>query len=368
MLPRLKEFLFVRKGTVLQLEREPGRAFQIDDESGVIEAAIRLLDGTRDAVRVAADLRRNWPDVSESDVEDLIAALDAERLLEDAAEPAILRPEEEARYVSGLAFFSTFADLNTSRQVFQERLRSAHVLQLGVGGLGSTVLPGLVGAGVGRITIVDIDHVELKNLTRQFLYTEADVGRPKLERAAARARALNSSIEVTAVERQITGANDLIDLLHGVDLVVCAIDQPRGISERVSEACIRHGVPMIVGGMGVTRLAYWSFWPGVSGCMRCWYPDPAVAEPVGTLPAQVNRATGAMASLVGGLVGVEALRYLTGFAPPVSAGRCWMVDLVTGACGVEDEWSRRPGCPVCGGLETPAGDDGELVVSGGTAR
>jgi hypothetical protein len=54
-----------------------------------------------------------------------------------------------------------------------------------------------------------------------------------------------------------------------------------------------------------------------------------------------------MASLAGWLVGMEALRYLTGFAPPVSAGRLWTLDLITGACGIDDEWSPLPGCPVC---------------------
>ena len=75
----------------------------------------------------------------------------------------------------------------------------------------------------------------------------------------------------------------------------------------------------------------------------------------GRVAPTTNRALGAMASLAGGLVGMEALRYLTGFAPPVSAGRLWTLDLITGACGVEDEWSPRPGCPFCAAGKHAAG-------------
>lgn len=352
MRPLLKPFFIVRNGSVVRLVREPSRAFEFDDESGVIEAALRLMDGSRDVPAVAAGLGDGWPDVSEDDVEDLVTALDRDGLIEDGSAPAVLSAAEQARYVSNLEFFGTFASLATSRQVFQDRLRSAHVLQLGVGGLGSSLLLGLAGSGVGRITLLDCDRVELKNLTRQFLYTEADVGCPKVERAAARARALNSGIAVDTVQRRVCGPADVADLLGDVDLVLCGIDRPRGVSIWVNDACAAAGVPMIVGGMGVTRLVYWSVLPGVSGCMRCWDPDREpmvdVAGPAdGAGLVAVNRALGPVASLAAGLVGVEALRYLSGFAPPVSAGRLWLLDLVTGACRVEEEWDRRADCPAC---------------------
>lgn len=347
MHPQIKDYYSARAGATVQLTREPGQVFEFDDESGVIEAALGLMDGSRDEAAIAAGLAAGWPEVTEADVGDLVAALDADGLVLDASAPESLTPAERARYVSNLAFFRTFADLRTSTDHFQGKLRTAHVLQLGVGGLGSTVLPGLAGAGVGRITLLDCDRVELKNLTRQQLYTEADVGQPKLERAAARARAINSSVDITTVERRVGGPGDIADLLHNVDLVVCGIDRPPQVYFWVSDACVRAGVPMIAGGMWVTRLICWSVWPGVSGCMRCWMPDGeklAADTPAGQFP---NRALGAMASLAGGLVGLEALRYLTGFSPPSAAGRLWVLDLLTGACSVQDEWERRPDCPMC---------------------
>jgi molybdopterin/thiamine biosynthesis adenylyltransferase len=366
MRPRLKQFTVARTGPVLHLVREPGRAFEFDDSSGVIEAALALMDGSRDVAAITAEIAADWPEVTEADVRDLVAALDGDGLIGNGALQPLLQPAEQRRYASNLAFFETFADLRTSADEFQERLRRAHVLQLGVGGLGSAVLPGLAGAGVGRITLLDCDRVELKNLTRQSLYTEADVGRPKLELAAARARAINSSVRISTIDRRVGGSDDIADLLDGVDLVLCGIDRPRQVSFWVNDACVRAGVPMIAGGMWVTRLVCWSVWPGVSGCVRCYEPDGEERAASAQTGPTTNRALGAVASLAGGLVGMEALRYLTGFAPPVSAGRLWALDLVTGACGVEDEWSPLPGCPVCADSPAhpahPAGSQQPLVV------
>lgn len=348
MRPMLKPFDLYRIRTVVRLEREAGRAFEFDDESGVIEAILRLMDGSRGTRQIADELAAGWPGLTHQALTELIATLDAEGLVEDADAERTLSAAEEQRYASNLAFFGTFANLSISRYQLQDRLREAHVLQLGVGGLGSSILLGLAGSGVGRITLLDCDRVEVKNLTRQFLYSEADVGQPKLDRAAARATALNSTIRIETVDRRVSGPADIMDLLPGVDLVICGIDRPPGVSFWISDACVAAGVPMIVGGMTVTRLVYWSVWPGESGCMRCWYPqlDPGNGTVVPG-PDRVNRALGPIATLAGGLVGVEALRYLTGFAAPVSAGCAWFVDLVSGTCEL-DQWVRQTECRVCG--------------------
>ena len=349
MRPMLKTFAVYRNGSALRLDREAGRGFEFDDESGVIEAAVRIMDGTRTVGQIAGELAPSWPEATEDALGELIAAMDAEALIEDAAAASAVPAAEQRRYASNLAFFSTFATLEASRHDFQARLRAAHVLQLGAGGVGSDLLLGLVGSGVGRITLVDHDRVELKNLVRQFVYTEADVGQAKVARAAARARALNSTVTVEAVELRVGGPSDVADLLPGVDLVLSSIDRPLGVGIWVSDACAAAGVPMIAGGSMATRMVYWSMWPGHSGCARCWHPDfePGSDDVPADLASWPNRTMGPMASLAAGLMGMEALRYLTGYAAPVSAGRAWFIDLVTGACAIEDTWARRPDCAVC---------------------
>ena len=353
MRPLLKPFLHQRDTDNLMLVRDVGDAFELPDPDGQIETLIKLLDGTRTPEQVTADIRTRWPELTGSDVRDGIAALDQAGLLEDADAVTDLTEAQQLRYTSGLSFFSTFATLDRSRYHFQERLRDTHVVLLGVGGLGSSVLLGLAGSGVGRITLLDTDRVELKNLTRQFLYTESDVGAAKVSRAAARARATNSTIRVEAVDRRVTGVADIAPLIDGADLVVCGIDQPVASRYWVNEACVAAGVPWVGGGMTVTRLVYWSIWPGHSGCLAC--RDAAGLGPTATDDAatdlrrwRTNRTIGPMASVVAGYVGLEALRYLTGFAPPVAAARSWLIDVVTGTSTVEVAWDRRADCPVCG--------------------
>ena len=106
---------------------------------------------------------------------------------------------------------------------------------------------------MGQVTALDCDRVELKNLARQFLYSEAEVGQPKLGRAVARARAFNSELRITPVERWVTGPDDVAPLLPGADLVLSAIDQPAEVQEWVNDACVAAGVPFITGGMQVAR-------------------------------------------------------------------------------------------------------------------
>ncbi|WP_412537815.1 ThiF family adenylyltransferase [Longispora sp. K20-0274] len=344
MRPMLKPVDEYRVGDTLRLVRELGVWFDLDDGDGGVAALLGQLDGTRTVGEISASLG--------TDAAPAIAALDGVGLLEDADAAHNLTAEDHERYASNLAFLSTFASLTTSRYALHSRLRDSRVVLLGVGGLGSTLLLSLAGAGVGHLTLLDVDRVELRNLTRQFLYTEADVGRPKVYRAAARALAVNPTLDVRTVERLVTGPEDVTPLLDDADLVLCGVDRPRRVRHWVSRACVAAGVPFLSGGMTVTKGVYFGFTPGRDGCMECWEAHAGPLDDTRVRPP-VNRAMGPMAAVVGGLVGVEALRVLTGFAPPVSMGRVWTVDFVTGEATVFDEWARRDDCPVCGLAAVP---------------
>ncbi|MFI9389085.1 HesA/MoeB/ThiF family protein [Kutzneria sp. NPDC052558] len=344
MRPRLKPFHLIRTDGVLELKREPGVYFELSDEDGQVEALLTLLDGEHDLAQIHAAL----PGLSEPDIEAAVKALDANDLLVDA-DAEHYGPELD-RYASNLAFFSTFASLDTSALDMHQRLRDAHVVLLGVGGLGSTLLLSLAGAGVGRLTVVDNDNVEIKNLTRQFLYTTEDVGQPKLERALARARAVNPELRIDGVSQWVTEPGHILPLIDGADLVLCGIDKPAGIRNIVGRACVTAGAPMLTGGMWASRGTYYGFIPGRQGCIDCKDNAPARltwSAPVG----KVNRAMGPMAAVISGMMAMDALRLLTGFAPPVSLGRLWLIDLVSGETAVHREWDRLPDCPTCGHLE-----------------
>lgn len=350
--PRLKDQLFepYAAGGEIRIYRDPGVYFTIADPDGQVARLIALADGGRTVREIADAMAAQWPSLGFTDVEEGLTTLDQFDLLEDAAAETTLDEPDQDRFFSNIAFFSTYATLSHSRFAFQEELRRKSVLLLGVGGLGSTLLYNLLGLGVGRIVIVDKDRVERRNFARQFLYAETDVGMPKVARAIARAQAFSSRSRIVGHDMSIGGPDDVLHVLDGADLVLSAIDQPANVQDWVNEACISASVPYVVGGMHFGRGLYYSVQPGVTGCRTCWKTSSDRAY--GTSPLvrapRVNRGIGPVASMMGALVSLEALRYLTAFAPPISSGRAWLIDFANGEAGVAHEWPRIPECVVCG--------------------
>ena len=193
----------------------------------------------------------------------------------------------------------------------QQRLGAASVAVVGAGGLGSPVLLYLVAAGVGRITIVDDDTVNLDNLGRQVVFTEDDVGAPKAARGAERLAALNSRVTLTPRVVRLTPGN-ADELLGGHDLIVECSDS-FATKLAVADAGVRLGIPAVTGAVvrldGQVVVAV----PGNS-CYRCLVleePDPAhfpTCSGAGVL--------GPVAGMVGSLQASEALRLLLGAGEP----------------------------------------------------
>src|SRR5439155_15081007 len=132
------------------------------------------------------------------------------------------------------------------------------VLLLGAGGIGSGILQSLVGMGVGRVTLVDCDTVETKNLARQFAYGPATIGQRKVEAAKNWAAAYSGGTVVDAVHRRVDDATAIRELAVGHDLVITAIDSPDDIQLLVNEACVELGIPFVAGGLAYSTLVYWS--------------------------------------------------------------------------------------------------------------
>ena len=354
MRPMLKNAVWHRSGEDLYLISEPETQIVLSDPDNRVEALLGLLkEGTRDEAGLVKALANGHGSADAAEVGAAIAALDELGVLEDAAVSDGLAAGQDERYFSNVAFFATYASLSRPAAVYQQALLDAHVLFLGTGGLGSTAIQALTGAGVGRMTLLDNDRVEVRNFARQYLYTEADIGLPKVERAAAWVRAFDSRVDVRTVRRWIGGPDDISDLLTGVDLVVDGVDQPKLIDVWVNEACVGVGVPFIRGGMIARRLLYWSVDPGRSACLACQGHEQSLVGLADGVPAEaqaelqrVNRGIGPVASMTGAMVAMEALRYLTGFAPPIAAGKMRFFDFATGAEEVK-AWQRWPDCPVC---------------------
>src|SRR3989344_8452200 len=130
----------------------------------------------------------------------------------------------------------------------QQKLLDSKVLLIGLGGLGSPVSMYLASSGVGHLTLVDHDRVELTNLQRQIVHDTGSLGELKVASAAQRLRALNPDIAVATVARKLEGA-DLVQAVRAADVVVDGSDN-FATREAVNRACVTAGKPLVPGAVG----------------------------------------------------------------------------------------------------------------------
>ncbi|SET76355.1 HesA/MoeB/ThiF family protein [Nonomuraea wenchangensis] len=353
----LKECAWEPLGDELVVVHDPREAYTLADPDGRIAALLdELARGPATAEELSARLAARGVAVTGDDVRAGLAGLDSLGLVEDAAERFLSEPDANERHFSNLTFFGAFARLDTSRAEFVRRLRDSHVLVLGAGGGGSALVQCLAGLGVGALTLVDRDDIAPRNFARQFLYRYADVGRSKVDRAAEWVREYDPDIQVRAVDRWISGPDDLKDLTEDVHVIAGGLDGAPDANLWVNEAALRAGVPLVAGGMTRTQLIYFSVDPGRSACLLCDESDlppadgrtsAAVAQRLSRGLRLANGLTGPMAMQVGSLVAYEVMRYLTGVEPPRAAGSRVVLDLLNGLVPVWQPFPRDPDCPAC---------------------
>ncbi|MGP1629307.1 MAG: HesA/MoeB/ThiF family protein [Giesbergeria sp.] len=226
----------------------------------------------------------------------------------------------------------------------QERILASHALVVGAGGLGSPALLYLAAAGVGRISLVDDDTVDLTNLQRQIAHTTARVGAPKVESAAQAMRELNPDVQLTPLQVRLDAA--LLDsLVPGADVVLDCTDNYT-TRHAINAACVHHARPLVTGAVirfdGQIAVVD-SRTPGTA-CYACLFPPAARFE------EEACSTLGVFAPLVGvvgAMQAAEALKLLAGAGKSL-AGRLLMLD------GRAMEWSsmrtpQDPACPVCAG-------------------
>jgi adenylyltransferase/sulfurtransferase len=224
--------------------------------------------------------------------------------------------------------------------VGQKKLKAAKVAVVGAGGIGSAVIPALAGAGVGKLTIIDCDVVELANLHRQPLFKESDAGQPKAELAAAFVRNLNQHVVAKPVQDRI-GAENASGLLAGHDLV---IDGSDNFATRlaVSDACVKLRIPLLSaaavqfqGQVGLFRS---------KPCYRCFVGDAFDAEDCDNC-AELG-VLGALTGTVGNFAALLAINTIVGIGED-QAGAIHLFD------GIKLSWREihipaDPACKACG--------------------
>lgn len=224
----------------------------------------------------------------------------------------------------------------------QERLLSARVLVVGLGGLGSPLALYLTAAGIGHLTLVDDDRVEASNLQRQVLHGQADIDRAKTDSAADRLRALNPAVELSLIEGRLEGER-LDAAVANVDLVVDGTDN-LATRYALNEACLQHGKPWVSAAAIRFEAQVTCFDPrrDDSPCYRCLWPDAEELE----LNCAENGVIAPLVGSIGALQALEAIKIIAGIGETL-VGRILTFDALT--CRWQEfRLRRRADCADCG--------------------
>lgn len=224
----------------------------------------------------------------------------------------------------------------------QEKLLAARVLVVGLGGLGSPVAMYLAASGIGHLTLVDHDKVELTNLQRQIVHTSDTLGQDKTVSAAKQLRALNPEIAVTTINRKLDDAG-LLEQARAADVVVDASDN-FATRFAVNAACVRAKKPLVSGAVVRFEGQVAVFRPDRpdSPCYRCLYAESNEPEEVCAEFGVLAPAAG----VIGSLQAMETIKVLLDIGESLS-GRLLLFD------ALHTEWRelklrKDPRCPVCG--------------------
>jgi bacteriocin biosynthesis cyclodehydratase domain-containing protein len=366
--PRIKrttERMESPDGDLYLLRPSAGADVHIEDPDAEGRELLDALDGTRGR----GELEERF---GAEPVRDLLAQLEELGLVEDAADDDLISEPVMQRFDRQLRYFSDITTGPTPSQC-QERLESARVVVLGVGGLGGWSAWALACCGIGEMALIDGDRVEESNLNRQTLYTEADIGRLKAEAASERLAAFNSAMRIEATAERLDGEEAIAAAIEGCDVVIDAADWPaHEIEQWVNSACFAARIPYITMSHfpPIARVGP-LYVPGETGCFACQVAAYRRTYPMFDVAIEQRRAKpspaatlGPACALIGGQIGLDILHLLTGLAEPSTQGVGHIYDLRT--MEVEREQVvPEPDCPICGDL--PPLDRPEPAASRGRA-
>lgn len=246
-----------------------------------------------------------------------------------------LTDEQRRRYARHLVL----ADIG---EAGQQTLLDSHVTILGCGGLGSPAAGYLAAMGIGKLTLIDDDRVELSNLQRQILFETADIGEPKAAAAENRINEINSDTYVRTCFEKLTEAN-AAELIADADVV---IDGSDNFTTRIAlhDACARAGKPLIyaaISGFSAQLTTFKSYLGVAHPCLHCFMPETPNRE----VSCAQEGILGALAGTIGSMQALEAVKELLSIGESLS-GRILRYD------GLSGTWktsllSRQPSCHFC---------------------
>lgn len=224
----------------------------------------------------------------------------------------------------------------------QAKLKTAHIAIIGAGGIGCPAITYLAAAGVGKLTIIDHDVIELSNLHRQPLFTDADIGARKAEVAAEAARRINPHVDAVPVTERLDDANAEA-LLSDASLILDGCDN-FDTRLAVNRAAVALHIPLLSAAIGAFegQVSLYEGWRAGQACYACLVGSDPDREGINCAETGVM---GALAGMVGTMAALEAVRALTGWGTRLT-GRLAIVDML------ERRWREvgvpeDPECPIC---------------------
>ena len=224
----------------------------------------------------------------------------------------------------------------------QKKLKSARVLIVGAGGLGSPLGLYLAAAGIGEIGIIDFDNVSYSNLQRQVLFSENEVGKPKAEIVKEHLLEINSGIKVIAYNEKLTYKNAL-DIMKNYDVIADGSDN-FSAKYLVNDACVLLGKPLVYGSVLRFEGQVSAYIHKEGPCYRCLFPEPPDGGNV--LSCEEAGVLGALPGIIGSIQANEVIKLIIGKGETL-AGRLLVLDSLKMKFR-EIKFEKNPDCPVCG--------------------
>ncbi|MBO0879107.1 MAG: ThiF family adenylyltransferase [Mycobacterium sp.] len=329
---------------------------EIEDPTGAVWTLVEGLDGTHTVEELTVHVRAAHPEVTSAEVRAGLCALVDAGYLDDADErkPTGLSQRDIQRYERGRRFFRWVDQYARNSWEPQLRLRDAAVTVVGMGGTGGSAALALACSGVGRLHCVDYDIIELSNLNRQILFTDGDIGRPKVDAAVKRLRSHNADITVTGQDLHITGQDDFSKLVSNCDALILAADTPGEIRSWANQACIATDTPWVDGGYHGPVPCATTYIPGHGPCYECtWRHHHERMRRSGTDSdysphrTAINAVVAPTAIISGQLLAHMVLALLTK-SMPVTPGQYRGIDLLAPDHLIVIDSPRYPDCLACG--------------------
>lgn len=294
--------------------------------------------------------------VEKEDLLQLLSYLQGKGILDNVSPKNEFNSYEDYRRV--IHFLADFSDSHEKLINYWGNIRTATVLIVGLGAVGTWVACNLVQSGVQKLILMDADTVDLSNLHRQFGYVEEDIGEKKVDALEKHLKEYNPAVEICKIFEFLDG--DVLSRLDDrkINLIINCADKPNvdTTSLWIGEYGMKRNIPHIVGGGYNLHLSLigQTVIPGKSACVKCYQKqleeenkiDPTRVKKLAVKNRKVG-SFGPMCSLIASMVGMEALKILSGCIEPVNINRRGEFDIYTMDIKYK-EFTRRKDCEWCG--------------------